>query len=187
VAAVRAAGAALSDAGWEVVEETPPDLDAINAAWISMMQLGIADMVPLLGGLMTPPALGLIEALMAFDAPPAAAAFVERVRIQRSWSELFARHSVVIGPTWCDVQFEHDADIDPVSGVDVTLTRLRFITPGNLLGIPAVSLPAGVSADGLPLGVQVYADLWRDDVALSASQVIEDALGVLTPIDPVTT
>jgi hypothetical protein len=30
----------------------------------------------------------------------------------------------------------------------------------------------------------VYADLWRDDLCLSAAQTIEYALGVLTPIDP---
>ena len=44
-------------------------------------------------------------------------------------------------------------------------------------------MPTGV-ADGLPTGVQVYADLWRDDLSLDAAQVIEDALGTITPIDP---
>jgi amidase len=39
---------------------------------------------------------------------------------------------------------------------------------------------------GLPTGVQVYADLWRDDLCLDCGQIIEDELGVITPIDPVT-
>lgn len=184
VGAIRAAGRALEDAGYEVVEQTPPDIDLINLLWISMMQLGLADMAPMIQGLMTEPAFALIEALLALEVPPASVAFVERNRIQRAWSELFASHSVVVGPTWCDVQFPHDADIDPATGAEVTLGRLQFVTPGNLLGIPGVSLPAGVDG-GLPLGVQVYADLWRDDTALEAAQVIEDALDHLTPIDPV--
>jgi Asp-tRNA(Asn)/Glu-tRNA(Gln) amidotransferase A subunit family amidase len=40
--------------------------------------------------------------------------------------------------------------------------------------------------NGLPTGVQVYADLYRDDLALAASEVIESGRGVFpTPIDPV--
>ncbi|HVM53122.1 MAG TPA: amidase family protein [Acidimicrobiales bacterium] len=184
VEAVRAAGAALEADGWKVVETSPPDIEMVNLIWVSMMQLGVADLVPILGHVMTPEALSLIEALMAFEAPGPAQAFVERWRLQREWSAFLADHPVVVGPTWCDVQFEHDADLDPERGAEVTLSRLQFITPGNLLGIPAVALPAGV-VDGLPTGVQVYADLWRDDRALAAAQVIEDALGTITPIDPV--
>lgn len=184
VEAVRAAGAALEADGWKVVETSPPDIEMVNLIWVSMMQLGVADLVPILGHVMTPEALSLIEALMAFEAPGPAHAFVERWRLQREWSAFLADHPVVVGPTWCDVQFEHDADLDPERGAEVTLSRLQFITPGNLLGIPAVALPAGV-VDGLPTGVQVYADLWRDDRALAAAQVIEDALGTITPIDPV--
>jgi amidase len=186
VDAIRRAGAALEHDGWKVVETTPPDIDLINEVWISMMQLGISDMLPMLGQIMSPSAVALIEGLMDIPAPSASQAFVERHRLQREWSDLFTTHPIVIGPTWCDVQFEHDLDIDPARGPDETLRRLRFITPGNLLGIPGVSVPTGVDG-GLPLGVQVYADLWRDDLALAAAQVIEDALGTITPIDPITT
>jgi hypothetical protein len=34
------------------------------------------------------------------------------------------------------------------------------------------------------VGVQVYADLWRDDLCLDVAQIIEDAVGIITPIDP---
>jgi amidase len=40
--------------------------------------------------------------------------------------------------------------------------------------------------DGLPLGVQVYADRWREDLCLAAAQLIEDEVGLICPIDPVT-
>ena len=69
------------------------------------------------------------------------------------------------------------------AGMTVTIDRLRFITPGNLLGIPGCAVPTGV-ADGLPVGVQVYADLWRDDLCLDVGQIIEERLGTITPIDP---
>lgn len=184
VDAIRAAGAALESAGYKVVEATPPDVDTIATVWTSMMQVGFRELVPLLGAIMTAPALSIIELLMELEGMDANAVFVERHRIQREWSAFFVDHPVLVGPTWCDVQFEHDADIQPETGMLVTLARLPFILPGNLLGIPGVAVPAGV-ADGLPLGVQVYADLWRDDLALDAAQVIEDAIGTITPIEPV--
>ena len=65
----------------------------------------------------------------------------ERSRLCRSWSEFFDDYPLVIGPIWTDVPFLHDADIAPESGVTTTLDRIRFITPGNFLGIPAVALP----------------------------------------------
>ena len=182
--AIRDAGRALEAQGWKVVEATPPDIETIAAVWTTMMQVGLAELVPLLGAIMTPPAMSIIEGLMALDGMDANTAFVERHRLQREWSAFFADHPVVVGPTWCDVQFEHDADIHPETGVSTSLARLPFILPGNLLGIPGVAVPTGV-VDGLPTGVQVYADLWRDDLALDAAAVIESELGTITPIDPV--
>ncbi len=183
VAAVHAAGRALEAAGYIVQEVMPPDVEATNTGWIALMQAGLLAELPALRVLMSPAALSLVDRLLAMDGLPVATAFGERHRLQREWSAFFAQHSVVVGPTWCDVQFPHDADLDP-DIPDVGLARLRFITPGNLLGIPATAVPAGLGQGGLPLGVQVYADLWRDDLSLAAAQVIEDALGTLTPIDP---
>jgi amidase len=62
---------------------------------------------------------------------------------------------------------------------------MRCITPVNLLGIPACAVPVGVS-DGIPQGVQVIADRYREDLCLEGAADIEDALGNITPIDPVT-
>lgn len=65
----------------------------------------------------------------------------------------------------------------------LTLDRLRLITPGNVLGFRSTAVPTGIADDGPPLGVQVYADLWRDDLSLEGAQAIEDAVGTITPID----
>jgi amidase len=65
------------------------------------------------------------------------------------------------------------------------MNQLRVVVAVNLLGIPAVALPVGV-AGGLPMGVQVIGDRFREDLALDAAAAIERAVGVITPIDPKT-
>jgi len=55
----------------------------------------------------------------------------------------------------------------------------------NLLGFPAAAVPVGV-ANCLPQGIQVMSSMFREDLCLDAAEVIEEALGVLTPIDPKT-
>ena len=57
--------------------------------------------------------------------------------------------------------------------------------PANLLGLPSACVPAGL-VDGLPVGVLLTGDRFADDKTLDAAEAVEAALGLATPIDPVT-
>src|SRR4051794_16368964 len=56
-----------------------------------------------------------------------------------------------------------------------------FTTPASLAGWPAATVRAGTSPEGLPIGVQLVARPWRDDVALAAALAVERALGGYRP------
>lgn len=56
-------------------------------------------------------------------------------------------------------------------------TLISYTVAYSLTGWPAVVVRAGTSPEGLPLGVQVVARPWREDVALAVAQRIEDAFG----------
>jgi len=56
-----------------------------------------------------------------------------------------------------------------------------FCQAHNLTGWPAAVVRAGTSPEGLPIGVQIAAKPWREDVALAVAGVIEDKLGGWTP------
>jgi Asp-tRNA(Asn)/Glu-tRNA(Gln) amidotransferase A subunit family amidase len=47
----------------------------------------------------------------------------------------------------------------------------------NLLGMPAATVPVSQSADGLPIGVQIAARPWEEELVLSIAAVIEAACG----------
>jgi amidase len=51
----------------------------------------------------------------------------------------------------------------------------------NVTGWPAVTVRCGTSPEGLPIGVQVAARPWREDVALAVAQHLETALGGWQP------
>jgi amidase len=55
--------------------------------------------------------------------------------------------------------------------------RFSYTLPYSLTGWPCVVVRAGTSPEGLPIGVQVVARPWREDVALAVAQHIETALG----------
>ena len=52
-----------------------------------------------------------------------------------------------------------------------------YMTIHNLLGWPGVSVRAGRSDGGLPVGVQIVAAPWREDIALALAQRIEALMG----------
>jgi amidase len=52
-----------------------------------------------------------------------------------------------------------------------------------VLGLPSIAVPTGV-ANGLPVGVQLIAGRYREDLCLEAAEEIEARAGVRTPIDP---
>jgi len=50
-----------------------------------------------------------------------------------------------------------------------------FTVPASLAGLPAISIPAGLSADGLPLGLQLIGRAFDEATVLRAAGVLESA------------
>jgi aspartyl-tRNA(Asn)/glutamyl-tRNA(Gln) amidotransferase subunit A len=56
-----------------------------------------------------------------------------------------------------------------------------FTVPVNMAGLPGIAVPGGLSAAGLPLGLQLIGRPFDEEGLFSLAQVIEDAAGRFTP------
>ena len=52
-----------------------------------------------------------------------------------------------------------------------------FTVPSSLAGLPAISVPAGLAGDGLPLGLQIIGRAFDEETVLRVAEVIEKAAG----------
>ena len=66
------------------------------------------------------------------------------------------------------------------------LIMLRNTRPFNVWGIPAISIPCGFTKDRLPVGLQLAAAAWREELLLQVAHAFEQATGwnvMSTPVD----
>jgi len=181
---VARAADALAATGWEVVDAAPPELERCTDIWTHLLANDITVLMETARSILSDELGAMLDGLSATALAPAVVQ-TEYMRLAREWSLFFVDHPVLVMPTWTQPPFPHGADLSEQVGIDGLSELLRCILPGNLLALPVVAVPVGVS-DGLPLGVQCYADRWREDLSLSAAGDIEAVLGTITPIDPVT-
>jgi aspartyl-tRNA(Asn)/glutamyl-tRNA(Gln) amidotransferase subunit A len=98
----------------------------------------------------------------------------QRVRtlIARDFREAFGKVDVVLTPTAPSAAFAvgEKAD-DPIA---MYLNDV-FTVPASLAGLPAISVPAGLSGDGLPLGLHLIGKPFDEETVLRAAQALETA------------
>ena len=184
---VRVAGRALAAAGYEVEEVEPPMLFEAYLAWAELQLMSMTVTKPLLDTVLGDEARRFLE-LTDVEWPPftAESLFVmhqSRWRVASAWRAFLSDYPLIVGPTWTQPPFTLGYDIVDAESALKVVEMVRFTLPANLLGLPAACVPTGV-ANGLPTGAQIIGDLLREDLCLDAAQVIEEAVGVLTPIDP---
>jgi aspartyl-tRNA(Asn)/glutamyl-tRNA(Gln) amidotransferase subunit A len=98
----------------------------------------------------------------------------QRVRalIAQDFASAFERVDCILTPTAPSAAFaigENSGDPIAMYLNDV------FTVPANLAGLPAISVPAGLSGDGLPLGLQITGRAFDEETVLRVAAVLEDA------------
>jgi aspartyl-tRNA(Asn)/glutamyl-tRNA(Gln) amidotransferase subunit A len=97
-----------------------------------------------------------------------------RTLIKRDFDRAFQFCDVILTPTTPTTAFRFGAKATPF---DMYLADV-FTLSCNLAGLPGLSVPCGLSGDGLPIGAQLLGRPLEEDVVLRAGAVIEAAVGL---------
>jgi amidase len=178
VAAVETAVRVLGDAGARIVERMPSGVERTEPLFMQVFLLdGGAGIRRLLDAAGTQPHE---SSLAGFSAAPAME-IDERLRVVAEWDRLRADllgwsrdWDLVVCPVNAHAALPHGT-------TDARMRAFSYTMTWNLAGWPGAVVRAGASSEGLPVGVQLVAPPWREEVALAAAAAIETALGGWRP------
>ena len=171
--AARAAVEALRKAGASVDTATLPDGPWFAAASTILFAEAASSLQPLINGgavqQLTDP-LARVGGYVGQTIPAADYLSAQRVRLvaQKKLESLFQRFDIRAAPTRYGTAPPLDADLKALDEPPSLLTCL-----GNLCGLPAMSVPVGLSPDKLPIGVQFVGRALDDHVVANAGHWLQ--------------
>lgn len=191
----------LADAGVELVEADVKDIGALNekvgfplvlfetsqllAAYLQKYQPA-ASVEQLVAQIASPDVKQLVTDAMAGAIPEAVyldARDIQRPRLQQAYANYFESHNVdaIIFPTTPLTARPLATDMPTVEfggeQVPAFPTYIRNTDPSSNAGIPGISIPAGISSEGLPIGVELDGPAGSDRKLLAIAAVVEALLG----------
>jgi len=186
--AVRVAGRHLAAAGYAVEAVDPPELAATSRLWHAF---GTTEQQAFLGPRIAqsgdPGIATFLSNWWALEPPRDHAgymrAYIERDALLARWLAFLERYPIVVMPSSTERPVPAGIDVQGREGARRMLDAIWFQLTLPVLGLPGLAVPVGMDGD-LPMGVQLVASRWREDLLLDAGEVIEAHEGPRAPIDP---
>ena len=181
VAAVRQAAEWLAQAGYEVEEAEPPHFAEVAAMQFHMVMNDMKRAGEAFMRANGDDALRtVLDHYMAvtpvWDRDQYLEALSRRFNIARDWAVFLERYPVLLMPNSWECQFPIDEDLrSPERTAQILLAQSPMLSTA-VLGLPGLAVPTGV-VNGLPVGVQLVSNKFREDRLLAAGEVIERAAG----------
>ena len=186
IALLRTAADHLAGAGYDIVETELPDLNGTWKLWCDlimtelselqeaqMRELGSADFQQTLDG--------FLKLATILDGRGYMEAIAYRSRVLRNWLAFLESYPVILTPLSVKRTPAANADLGGDARVrSLFWNDLRFIASINVLGLPAAAVPIGL-VGGHPVGVQLIASRYREDICLDAAAAIEAKAGIMAP------
>ncbi len=183
--ALRTATAGLRRAGFQVQPFRPDGLELARRLWWKLF--GVAGGM-LLGPMTRNHQAEISPQLKQFNNWVAAEPSHTGESLLDTWvqcdlvrMQIFAQmqtYPVLLCPVAAIPAFRHGERSWEVEGRTVQyLDAWSYTEWFNLLGTPAVAVPVGKSPEDLPIGVQIVARPWEEEIALSVAAVVEEQCG----------
>jgi amidase len=172
---IRAAAKALASEVHSVEECRPPGIEESYDLEMKMIGPdggdGLRDYLKDIGSTQVHPLLdGWLNKLEPYrtDVAGFAGYWSSLDKFRNRMYEFGQRFDAIVSPVASTPAAPHGTSVDPevFRGFSYTMTY-------NLTGWPAAVVRGGTSHDGLPIGVQIAANPWREDVTLALARLIE--------------
>jgi amidase len=184
LALLRSAADHLADAGYEIFETEVPDLNGTWKLWcdLIMTELAVlqeAQMRELGSAEFRQTLDGFLKMATILDRRGYMEAIAYRSRVLRGWLAFLESYPVILTPLSVKRTPEANADLGGDARVrSLFWNDLRFMSAINVLGLPAAVVPVG-QVEGHPVGVQLIASRYREDLCLDAAAAIECKVGIM--------
>ena len=188
-AAVNDAAQALREAGFRVEPFRPRTLEPLRKLWWKFfVQCGAMFYEPEIRGKRAK----LSPIFSEFLSIAEAAGPLSATELLNAWAELdllraktlaeMREYPVLLCPVASIPAFRPDERTWTIEGRSVEyLDAMRFTQWFNTLACPAAVVPVGASPEGLPIGVQIAARPFEDEVVLGVAAVVDAAFGYRPP------
>ncbi len=187
--AIQAAANALREAGFKVTRFTPKTLESARKLWWTFfVRCGTMFVDALVKGKeeqLSPTLKGFLE--LAHAEPPLGGdellfAWAESDVIRGKMLAEMKEYPVWLCPVCSIPAFKHGERKWMIDGREVEyLDTMRYTQWFNTLGAPAAVVPVGQSPEGLPIGVQIVARPYEDEIALAVAGIIDREFGYSRP------
>jgi Asp-tRNA(Asn)/Glu-tRNA(Gln) amidotransferase A subunit family amidase len=184
-AAVRTAADCLQQAGFAVEPFRPDGLELARQLWWKIFgTAGGMVLGPMMQGheAQISPLLGQFSSWVAQEASHTGESlldtWVQRDLVRMRIFGQMQKYPVLVCPVAAIPAFRHGERSWQVEGKTVEyLDAWSYCEWFNLLGTPAAVVPVGKSPEGLPIGVQIVARPWEEEIVLSVAAALEDQCG----------
>lgn len=182
--AVALAAAALTDAGLIGEERLPPHVERGNELWLKVFsRASVVQLRQIYAGRESEGGSFVRWRLKTADdvAPPTLdqyiADWMERDRLREELLRWMETTPIIIAPVGATPAYEHDTLKVTVRGQTMGAFRaFTYAQTFNVFDLPAVTVPAGRSPEGLPIGVQIVGRPNAEETVLTAAEIVEQAL-----------
>jgi amidase len=188
-AAILDAGRRLADAGWTVeeIEDTPPLNEAAEVnewLWLGDGFAQLADEAERDGD---PGALAVVAAvrprIKTYPAGVVGRALLQRAPVLRQWQLFLNKYAVLLIPVSAELPFPDGLDLQGNAAIQRVWDAQFLLRATPVLGLPALTVSTGLVGQS-PVGVQIVASRYREDLCLRAGEAIEARGTPPAPIDP---
>jgi Asp-tRNA(Asn)/Glu-tRNA(Gln) amidotransferase A subunit family amidase len=182
--AVANAARALADAGLITEERRPPHVERGNEMWLKLFSR--ASVVQLrkvykdrenAGGSFVSWRLATADDRPAPTLDEYIAAWMERDRLREELLRWMDATPLIVAPVGATPAFPHDTLKVTVRGSAMgTFRAFSYAQTFNVFDLPVVTVRAGQTKDGLPIGVQIAGRPFAEAMILAAAEVVEKAI-----------